>query len=51
MSDSAVSVAMEFVRAINRQNVDALASLMTTDHRFIDSLGDEYVETECCSCQ
>ncbi len=40
MSDSAVSVAMEFVRAINRQNVSALAALMTTDHRFIDSLGN-----------
>lgn len=40
MSDSAVSAAMEFVRAINRQNVDALAALMTPDHQFIDSLGN-----------
>src|ERR1700676_4983563 len=40
MSDSAISVAMEFVRAINRQNVDALAALMTIDHRFTDSLGN-----------
>ncbi len=39
MSDLAISVAMEFVRAINRQNVDALATLMTADHRFTDSLG------------
>ena len=40
MTDSAVNVAKEFVRAINRQNVDALAALMTTDHRFTDSLGN-----------
>jgi ketosteroid isomerase-like protein len=40
MSDPAISVAMEFVRAINRQNVDALAALMTADHRFTDSLGN-----------
>jgi ketosteroid isomerase-like protein len=40
MSDSAISVAKEFVRAINRQNVDTLAALMTTDHRFTDSLGN-----------
>jgi len=40
MSDSAISVATDFVHAINRQNVDSLASLMTTDHRFTDSLGN-----------
>jgi len=40
MSDFAISVAKEFVRAINRQNVDALAALMTTDHRFTDSLAN-----------
>lgn len=28
-----------FVNAINRQNVDELAQLMTEDHVFIDSLG------------
>lgn len=39
MSDS-ICVAKEFVRAINRQNVDALAVLMTADHRFTDSLGN-----------
>jgi ketosteroid isomerase-like protein len=39
MSDLAITVAMEFVRAINRQSVEALADLMTADHRFTDSLG------------
>jgi len=32
-------VAQAFVKAINRQDVDALAELMTPSHRFIDSLG------------
>jgi ketosteroid isomerase-like protein len=40
MSDLAINVALEFVRAINRQDVDALAALMTADHRFTDSLGN-----------
>jgi len=40
MSDSAESVAQAFVRAINRQDVEALAALMTAEHRFIDSLGN-----------
>lgn len=40
MSDLAINVALEFVRAINRQNVDALAGLMSADHRFTDSLGN-----------
>lgn len=40
MCDSAISVATDCVRAINRQNADALAALMTTDHRFTDSLGN-----------
>jgi uncharacterized protein (TIGR02246 family) len=39
MNDPAESVAEGFVRAINRQDVDALADLMTAEHRFIDSLG------------
>jgi thioester reductase-like protein len=33
-------VAEQFVRAINAHNVERLAYLMTSDHRFIDSLGD-----------
>lgn len=40
MNQSASDAAREFVRAINRQNVDALASLMTPDHTFTDSLGN-----------
>jgi ketosteroid isomerase-like protein len=39
MSESADSVARGFVRAINLQDVDALAALMTEGHRFVDSLG------------
>ena len=35
-----------FVRAINRQDVDALAELMTEDHRFVDSLGKVVVGRE-----
>src|SRR3954453_15405514 len=44
MSDTAagavVDVAMEFVRAINRQDLDAMVEMMTPDHRFTDSLGN-----------
>jgi ketosteroid isomerase-like protein len=32
-------VAQQFVIAINAHNVECLATLMTSDHRFIDSLG------------
>ena len=39
MNDSAKIVAQAFVRAINRQDVDALGGLMTETHRFVDSLG------------
>jgi uncharacterized protein (TIGR02246 family) len=39
MSESAEAVAQAFVRAINRQDVDALAELITEEHRFVDSLG------------
>jgi steroid delta-isomerase-like uncharacterized protein len=40
MSKSERTVAQAFVRAINRQDVDALASLMTEDHRFTDSVAN-----------
>jgi uncharacterized protein (TIGR02246 family) len=40
MRDSAESVARAFVRAINRQDVEGLAGLMTEGHRFVDSLGN-----------
>lgn len=39
MSENAEAVAQSFVRAINRQDADALAVLMTEEHRFIDALG------------
>ena len=32
-------VALAFVKAINRQDVEALAEWMTPQHRFVDSLG------------
>jgi ketosteroid isomerase-like protein len=32
-------VAQQFVTAINAHDVECLATLMTSDHRFIDSLG------------
>ncbi len=40
MSDSAESVALAFVRAINRQDVEGLATLMAPEFRFVDSLGN-----------
>lgn len=39
MQAAVLDVAREFLAAINRQDVDALVSLMTPDHVFIDSLG------------
>src|ERR1039458_1330781 len=40
MSESAEAVAKAFMRAINRQDVDSLAELMTEEHRFVDALGN-----------
>ncbi len=40
MSEFAEAVAQAFVRAINRQDVEELAELMTEEHRFIDALGN-----------
>lgn len=39
MTNSPESVARAFIRAINRQDVDGMAALMTPEHRFVDSLG------------
>jgi uncharacterized protein (TIGR02246 family) len=39
MANSAESVAHAFVRAINRQDAQAVAEWMTEEHRFIDSMG------------
>ena len=36
----------KFVDAINEHNVDKICSLMTDDHRFIDSHGNEFVGKE-----
>jgi ketosteroid isomerase-like protein len=46
MNDLAESVAHAFVRAINRQDVDALVELMTAEHRFIDSMGNVVEDRE-----
>ncbi len=40
MNTLAESVAHAFVRAINRQDPNALVELMTEEHRFVDSLGN-----------
>jgi uncharacterized protein (TIGR02246 family) len=42
MSEFAEAVAQAFVRAVNRQDVEALAELMTKEHRFVDSLGNVF---------
>jgi ketosteroid isomerase-like protein len=39
MTNRTESVAAAFAGAICRQDVDALVELMTTEHRFIDTLG------------
>jgi ketosteroid isomerase-like protein len=39
-ANSPESVAHAFLRAINRQDVNALIALMTPGHRFVDSLGN-----------
>jgi uncharacterized protein (TIGR02246 family) len=39
MWKTAESVAKEFVRAINRHDVEAMAELMAPRHRFVDSMG------------
>ena len=40
MKDSAIAAAQAFVRAINLQDTEALAALMTPGHRFTDSHGN-----------
>ena len=46
MDDSARLMAHKFVQAINRQDAEALAELMTDEHRFTDSLGNVVVGKE-----
>jgi ketosteroid isomerase-like protein len=38
---TALTVAQKFVERINAADVAGLAALMTEDHRFVDSLGNE----------
>ncbi len=40
MATAPIAAVTAFVRAINRQDADALAGLITNGHRFIDSLGN-----------
>jgi ketosteroid isomerase-like protein len=40
MNDKAHADAHAFVEAINRHDIAALAGLMTSEHRFVDSLGN-----------
>lgn len=37
----AIHVALKFANEINRHDVDALTSLMSVDHLFVDALGQE----------
>jgi ketosteroid isomerase-like protein len=46
VSDSAIPIAQAFVRAINRQDVAAIAEMMSPDHRFTDSLGNVFAGRE-----
>jgi ketosteroid isomerase-like protein len=39
MKNEPEAIALAFVKAINRQDVNALVELMAPSHRFIDSLG------------
>jgi ketosteroid isomerase-like protein len=39
IATSAESIAQSFVRAINRQDAEQVAALMSPTHRFVDSLG------------
>lgn len=38
----------QFVAAINGHDIEALTSLMTEDHLFVDSLGNRVRETLVC---
>jgi ketosteroid isomerase-like protein len=38
----AIDIALDFVDAINSNNIERLAELMTDDHTFIDGDGSEY---------
>jgi ketosteroid isomerase-like protein len=40
MSDRAAETFKQFVTAINRHDTSAIAALMTSDHAFVDSVGN-----------
>jgi ketosteroid isomerase-like protein len=40
LTNDTFAIVRQFVAAINRHNVEALAALMTTDHVFVDSVGN-----------
>lgn len=42
MAESPMSVALQFVDAINAGNLSAMRRLMTDDHTFTDSLGNNF---------
>lgn len=46
LSDMNKQIVYDFVEAINEHNVDKICSLMTDDHTFIDSHGNEVVGKE-----
>ena len=46
MSNSAEAIAQAFIRAINRQDVESLAGLMTEDHKFTDALDNSLAGRE-----
>jgi len=41
-NEAATGVAQRFVEAINAHDVDALTKLMSSDHKFVDSLGKRF---------
>ena len=46
MSDSTIALAHAFVAAINRHDVETIATLMTREHRFTDSPGNVFAGRE-----
>ena len=49
MADAAESLVLAFNEAINARDIDQLISLMTDDHRFIDSAGAVVAGKPACA--
>jgi ketosteroid isomerase-like protein len=49
MADAAESLVLAFNEAINARDIDQLTSLMTDDHRFIDSAGAVVAGKQACA--